>query len=67
MRTRIPMILPEDLLMKVDTLAGGKHRRSVFIEQAIRAFITAEEKKALKSGNGELKGPGNKKTPAVTK
>ena len=44
------MILPQDLLIKVDTLAGGKNKRSVFIEQAIRAYIISEEKKLLKAG-----------------
>lgn len=48
MRTRIPMILPEELLLKVDELAGGKHRRSIFIETAIKAYILSEEKKAAK-------------------
>jgi metal-responsive CopG/Arc/MetJ family transcriptional regulator len=43
------MILPQDLLIKVDTLAGGKNKRSVFIEQAIRAYIISEEKKLLKA------------------
>lgn len=52
MRTRIPMILPEELLVKVDELAGGKHRRSIFIESAIKAYILSEEKKAAKT-NGE--------------
>jgi metal-responsive CopG/Arc/MetJ family transcriptional regulator len=56
------MILPEELLMKVDTFAGGKSRRSSFIESAIRAYILIEEKKALK--NGVEKVPG-KKTSAV--
>ena len=43
------MILPQELLVKVDTLAGGKAKRSVFIEQAIRAYIISEEKKLLKA------------------
>jgi metal-responsive CopG/Arc/MetJ family transcriptional regulator len=60
------MILPEDLLMKVDTLAGGKHRRSVFIETAIRAYIASEEKKALKNGGTDAKTAG-KKAAAVSK
>jgi len=64
MRTRIPMILPEELLLKVDILAGGKHRRSAVIELAIRAYIASEEKKALKNGNGEIKAPGKKTAPA---
>jgi metal-responsive CopG/Arc/MetJ family transcriptional regulator len=59
------MILPEDLLMKVDALAGGKHRRSVVIEMAIRNYVASEEKKALKNG-GEIKAktPGKKAAAA---
>jgi metal-responsive CopG/Arc/MetJ family transcriptional regulator len=56
------MILPEELLVKVDAFAGGKNRRSTFIEAAIRAYIIIEEKKAAK--NGTTIGPA-KKTGAV--
>lgn len=49
------MILPQDLLIKVDTLAGGKNKRSVFIEQAIRAYIITEEKKLLKAETATAK------------
>ena len=49
------MILPEDLLRKVDILAGGKHRRSVVIETAIRNYVASEEKKALKNSASEAK------------
>jgi metal-responsive CopG/Arc/MetJ family transcriptional regulator len=67
MRTRIPMILPEDLLIRVDALAGDKHRRSIIIETAIRNYVTSEEKKALKNGGDEVKAktPGKKTTAAA--
>ncbi len=51
--------------MKVDTLAGGKHRRSIIIETAIRAYIASEEKKALKNGtvDAKTKVPSKKTAP----
>lgn len=61
------MILPEDLLMKVDALAGGKHRRSIVIETAIRNYIASEEKKALKNGGGAVTDTPGKKTAAAAK
>jgi len=57
------MILPAELLMKVDALAGGKHRRSVLIEQAIQEYIAREEKKALKNDTAKVPG---KKSAAAT-
>jgi len=60
------MILPEELLMKVDSLAGGKHKRSAFVELAIQAYIASEEKKALKNGTAKIP-PGKKTAPANTK
>jgi metal-responsive CopG/Arc/MetJ family transcriptional regulator len=62
------MILPEELLVKVDMLAGGKQRRSAFIETAIRSYVASEEKKALKNSGGEVtvaKTPGRKSTASV--
>ncbi|HEV7643491.1 MAG TPA: hypothetical protein VGO50_06045 [Pyrinomonadaceae bacterium] len=60
------MILPQDLLIKVDTLAGGKNKRSVFIEQAIRAYIISEEKKLLKAETAKATVT-DKKTATVAK
>lgn len=46
MRIRIPLIVEETLLAKIDEIAGEKHRRAATIETALREFIAREEKKA---------------------
>jgi metal-responsive CopG/Arc/MetJ family transcriptional regulator len=45
MRIRIPLIVEETLLAKIDEIAGEKHRRAATIETALREFIAREEKK----------------------
>lgn len=46
MRTRTNIILEEELLKKIDIIAGEKHKRAAVIEKALREFIAREEKKA---------------------
>jgi len=45
MRTRTNIILEEELLKKIDIIAGEKHKRAAVIERALREFIAREEKK----------------------
>ncbi len=46
MRIRTNIILAEDILAKIDALAGEKQKRSAVIETALREYIAREEKKA---------------------
>ena len=46
MRMRTNIILSEDLLAKIDAIAGEKQRRAAVIEQALREFVAREEAKA---------------------
>lgn len=46
MRVRVPLIIEEALIKKIDEIAGEKHRRAATIETALREFITRQEKKA---------------------
>ena len=46
MRVRVPLIIEEELIKKIDEIAGEKHRRAATIETALREFITRQEKKA---------------------
>jgi len=46
MRVRTNIILSEDILAKIDLIAGEKQRRSTVIETALREFIEREESKA---------------------
>ncbi len=39
MRVRTSVTLPKDLLIKVDALAGKKHKRSAIVESALRDFV----------------------------
>jgi len=45
MRIRMPLIIEETVLAKIDEIAGEKHRRAATIEKALREFIEREEKK----------------------
>ncbi len=39
MRVRTSVTLPKELLIKVDALAGKKHKRSAIVESALRDFV----------------------------
>ncbi|MCA1622196.1 MAG: type II toxin-antitoxin system VapB family antitoxin [Acidobacteria bacterium] len=64
MRIRTNIILEEELLKKIDVIAGEKHKRAAVIEKALREFIAREEKKAPISLEVETVG---KKAGARTK
>ena len=49
MRVRVPLIIEESLMKKIDEIAGEKHRRAATVETALREFIARHERKA-KSG-----------------
>ncbi len=46
MRVRTSLIIDDELLEKIDEIAGEKTRRAATIETALREFISREEKKA---------------------
>jgi metal-responsive CopG/Arc/MetJ family transcriptional regulator len=46
MRVRTNIILSEDLLAKIDAIAGDKQKRAAVIETALREFVAREESKA---------------------
>ena len=54
MRARISLIIEEDLLAKVDLIAGDKIKRSAVISKAISEFIEREEAKASKTATAEV-------------
>lgn len=43
MRVRTNIIIEEDLLKKIDAIAGDKNKRAAIIETALREFIAREE------------------------
>jgi metal-responsive CopG/Arc/MetJ family transcriptional regulator len=54
MRARIALIIEEDLLAKVDAIAGDKLKRSATIVKAITEFIKREEAKTPKVTTAEV-------------
>ncbi len=46
MRIRTNIIISEDLLAKIDVIAGEKQKRAAVIELALREFVAREESKA---------------------
>lgn len=45
MRTRTNLIIEEEILAKIDAIAGEKNKRAAVIEKALLEFIAREEKK----------------------
>ena len=50
MRVRLPLIVEESLIKKIDEIAGEKHRRAATIETALKEFIARHERKAKANG-----------------
>lgn len=46
MRIRVPLIIEESIMKKIDEIAGEKHRRAQTVETALREFIARQERKA---------------------
>lgn len=46
MRVRVPLIIEEEVIKKIDEIAGEKHRRAATIETALREYIARHERKA---------------------
>ena len=47
MRVRTNIILPDDLLAKIDVIAGERLKRAAVIETALREYVAREEKKTI--------------------
>jgi metal-responsive CopG/Arc/MetJ family transcriptional regulator len=54
MRVRTSVTLPKDLLIKVDALAGKKHKRSAIVESALRDYVAKENGKKLNRRDIEI-------------
>ena len=65
MRARINIIIEENILAKIDAIAGEKQKRTAIIETALLEYIAREEAKAPANvGDDEVD---DKKTRAKTK
>lgn len=45
MKVRTSVTLPRELLIKLDALAGKKHKRSEIVESALRDYVAKEKSK----------------------
>ena len=45
MRIRTQLIIEDEVMAKIDEIAGEKHRRAIIVETALREYIAREEKK----------------------
>ena len=53
MRIRTNIIIEEDILKKIDVIAGDKNKRAAVIEKALLEFIAKEESKEVNVFNTE--------------
>ena len=64
MRVRTNIIIEEEVLTKIDAIAGEKNKRAAVIEKALREFIAREE---LKEANKPVTEIIKEKTVSGTK
>ena len=48
MRIRTQLIIADDVLAKIDEIAGEKHRRAFVVETALREYIEREDARPKK-------------------
>jgi metal-responsive CopG/Arc/MetJ family transcriptional regulator len=65
MRARINIIIEENILAKIDAIAGEKQKRTAIIETALLEYIARQEAKTPANVDGD--GVDDKKTRAKTK
>ena len=49
MRLRTQLIIEDTVMMKIDEIAGEKHRRAIVVETALKEYIAREEAKRKKN------------------
>lgn len=54
MKVRTSITLPKELLIKLDALAGKKHKRSEIVESALRDYVAKEKIKELNNRDIEI-------------
>lgn len=47
MRVRTSVTLPQELLLRIDALAGKKNKRSAIVESALLEYVSREKPKLL--------------------
>ena len=54
MKVRTSVTLPKELLIKIDALAGKKHKRSEIVETALREYVAKKNGKELNRRDIEI-------------
>lgn len=54
MKVRTSVTLPEELLVKVDKLAGSRNRRSKIVESALTAYVAKAKPQKLNKRDIEI-------------
>lgn len=49
MRIRTQLIIEDEVMAKIDEIAGEKHRRAIVVETALKEYIAREEAKQKKN------------------
>ncbi len=49
MRIRTQLIIEDEVMAKIDEIAGEKHRRAIVVEAALKEYIAREEAKQKKN------------------
>ncbi|HRI03318.1 MAG: hypothetical protein WBC19_11650 [Pyrinomonadaceae bacterium] len=60
MRIRTQLIIEDEIMQKIDEIAGEKHRRAIVVETALREYIAREELKPKAKVAATLKTPAKK-------
>lgn len=60
MRVRTQLIIADDVMAKIDEIAGEKHRRAIVVETALREYIAREELKPKAKVAATVKTPPKK-------
>lgn len=60
MRVRTQLIIADDVMAKIDEIAGEKHRRAIVVETALREYIAREELKPKAKAAASSKTPPKK-------
>lgn len=60
MRIRTQLIIEDEVMQKIDEIAGEKHRRAIIVETALKEYIAREEAKPKKKEAPSVKTPPKK-------
>ena len=60
MRIRTQLVIDDEVMAKIDEIAGEKHRRAIVVDTALREYIAREDLKPKAKVANSLKTPAKK-------